>query len=247
MGIKYREDKDLAFLHDCDEGDLANLARTLTHDTDGQPRRSSELLKHPGFALSAEPGRHQKSWQLIAGELQLFGGDSILNTVRRSGILYEEIARDVCGKLGIKHRKRPTPALEEAILLAVLTKSWPMLSPDESQALREALSMQDVPPDQVLRKLQATMANSEKGFLVAMTVVASISTAQLSKMGLSTSVAGFAGARLIATTAAFPLGAIALTALSAIPALSGAAYRVTVPATIHIGYMRRKYAARNQF
>lgn len=41
------------------------------------------------------PERYRRNWQLIAGELQHFGGDSIANTLRRHGKFYRAILLDV--------------------------------------------------------------------------------------------------------------------------------------------------------
>ena len=82
----YLEDDDLAFLPECSEAHLEAFTRILTHGENGKPRLSSTLLRNETFlAMEGHPERYRRNWQLIAGELQHFGGDSIANTLRRHG------------------------------------------------------------------------------------------------------------------------------------------------------------------
>ena len=88
MGIKYRDDEDLAFLQYCNEEDLKILCRYLTHDKNGEERVAGELVKDERFTrLNGHPDQYIRSWQLIAAELQLFGGDSLVNILRGYGSL----------------------------------------------------------------------------------------------------------------------------------------------------------------
>ena len=84
MKINYLDDEDLSFLHRCSEEHLETFTRILTHNENGKPRLSSALLRNENFqAMAGHPERYRRNWQLIAGELQHFGGDSIANTLRR--------------------------------------------------------------------------------------------------------------------------------------------------------------------
>lgn len=47
----------------------------------------NELFK----SMEGHPEQHRRNWQLIAGELQHFGGDSIANKLRGHGKLYRAI------------------------------------------------------------------------------------------------------------------------------------------------------------
>ena len=86
MKINYLDDEDLSFLHRCSEEHLETFTRILTHNENGKPRLSSTLLRNQTFqAMAGHPERYRRNWQLIAGELQHFGGDSIANTLRRHG------------------------------------------------------------------------------------------------------------------------------------------------------------------
>lgn len=107
MHINYLEDDDLAFLPECSEAHLEAFTRILTHGENGKPRLSSTLLRNETFlAMEGHPERYRRNWQLIAGELQHFGGDSIANTLRRHGKFYRAILLDVCKRLKAKVDKQ---------------------------------------------------------------------------------------------------------------------------------------------
>ena len=102
MGIKYREDPHLDFLGLCESEDLKILVEILSKARDGKERWTTSLLSENEFEKCR--GDYKKIWKLIAGELQLYGGDSIANTLRRSGVLYSEILEDICGLLEIDYK-----------------------------------------------------------------------------------------------------------------------------------------------
>ena len=77
MNVNYLNDSDLDFLQHCSEEQLANFARLLTHNEKGKTRLSSVLMRNELFkSMEGHPEQHRRNWQLIAGELQHFGGDS---------------------------------------------------------------------------------------------------------------------------------------------------------------------------
>ncbi len=77
MNVTYLHDEDLDFLQHCSEEQLADFARLLTHNEKGKARLSSVLSHNELFkAMEGHPEQHRRNWQLIAGEFQLYGGDS---------------------------------------------------------------------------------------------------------------------------------------------------------------------------
>lgn len=118
MGIKYRIDDDLAFLQYCKEEDLRVLAGYLTHDKDQSARIASELLEDESFKkFAGKKDQYRHCWQLIAGELQHFGGDTIVNLFRGDGVLYKEILSDVCDNQKVKTEKNSSAyAMENKLL-----------------------------------------------------------------------------------------------------------------------------------
>ncbi len=95
MNVTYLHDEDLDFLQHCSEEQLADFARLLTHNEKGKARLSSVLSHNELFkAMEGHPEQHRRNWQLIAGEFQHYGGDSIANKLRGHGKQYrQQIAR----------------------------------------------------------------------------------------------------------------------------------------------------------
>ncbi|HCT4792216.1 TPA: DUF3944 domain-containing protein, partial [Klebsiella variicola] len=133
MHINYLADDDLAFLPECSEAHLEAFTRILTHGENGKPRLSSTLLRNETFlAMEGHPERYRRNWQLIAGELQHFGGDSIANTLRRHGKFYRAILLDVCKRLKAKVDKQmTTPQIEQQLLEHFLQHSWNKLDAEQ--------------------------------------------------------------------------------------------------------------------
>lgn len=96
--MKYRPDKDLEFLKQIESRKLNYLGSILLYDYVGKSRttafdESFELLHVD------EDKRDVKNWQIFATEIQYFGGNTLVNRVRRNGVCYEEIVDDVADKM----------------------------------------------------------------------------------------------------------------------------------------------------
>ncbi|WP_272715067.1 ubiquinol-cytochrome C chaperone family protein, partial [Escherichia coli] len=73
--------------------------------------------------------QHLPNWQLIGGELQHFGGDSIANNRRGHGKLYRAILLDVSKRLKRKADKEMfTFEIEQQLLEQFLRNSWKNMS-----------------------------------------------------------------------------------------------------------------------
>lgn len=135
MNVTYLNDDDLDFLQHCSEEQLANITRLLTHNEKGKARLSSVLNHNDLFkSMEGHPKQHRRNWQLIAGELQHYGGDSIANKLRGHGKLYRAILLDVSKRLKIKADKEmSTFEIEQSLLehfYATHGKKW---MPDKSR------------------------------------------------------------------------------------------------------------------
>ena len=87
------------------------------------------------FSDGGHPERYRRNWQLIAGELQHFGGDSIANTLRRHGKFYRAILLDVCKRLKAKVDKQlSTPQIEQQLLAHFLQHSWNKLNAEQKRS-----------------------------------------------------------------------------------------------------------------
>lgn len=96
--------------------DLANAILELGTETQWTGGLKNTLLKEKQY-YENEDELYKKNWQAIGAELQLFGGDTLVNTVRGNGVLYKEIVEDVASKLDIDyHKSIEINELEEKIL-----------------------------------------------------------------------------------------------------------------------------------
>lgn len=256
MAILYRPDPNLAFLQRCSENDLQVLVTYLTHDDDGQERFACSLMSHDKFKkMAGEPARCQKCWDLIAAELQLYGGDTIINTFRGHGVLYEEIVFDVCDRLGVNHLKTDNIAdIELRIFSKLGTDLFETMDGAQRQELLRCLGKNNS-GSSLLNIAGIDISRKGIGFLMAHFATAtarkiageatsSLITNQISARSLSLSISQATGKIPL-----WPLGPLLgmILAGSTIQAISGPAYRVTIPSVIQIAYMRRKMLYSDEF
>lgn len=249
MGTKYRGDGDLAFLEYCSEEDIQQLAKLLIYDEKGNKRLTAQMLSDKSFlALNGSPEQWRKSWQLVVGELQHFGGDTIVNFVRRKGVLYREVLKDTCKRIGVKFDKQSvTWEIENKLVKHFAKKLWDKMSEEERGEALKSMNLGDFMSE-----------NFDWGAMSSSLLFGGASAGAWYAWAASAAKAAFApgifsraalaGASTIVAQrgAAVFLGPAVAVALT-VPAVSGAAYRVTVPATIQIAYMREKYINKERF
>ncbi|NOL51822.1 DUF3944 domain-containing protein [Pelistega suis] len=110
--MSYREDNDLEFLSKCSSEELNDLVDCILHS-------SNEELSD-SFEYQHYVPDHCRYWENIAAEIQKFGGNSIVNAVRGTGVTYREILCDVCNQLGVKYSQSVTVSEIEHSLLSSL-------------------------------------------------------------------------------------------------------------------------------
>lgn len=247
MGIEYREDDDLAFLQYCTEEDVRQLAEYLIYDKDGEKRIASEIINNEQFKLRyGQPDKWKNCWKLVAGELQHFGGDSIVNLFRGNGVLYKEILSDVCDKLSVKYSKSSLAYDIENLLIEKLTEmSWEKMSIKEKEKVLDSMNIPDGFKGSPLAFIIASIKAGGVGsfqWSSWLAQSASLAFGHAALSSLSLGAATFVGSRGVAAVAG-PIAAIVIT----VPLISGAAYRVTMPSVIQIAYMRRKYEQEERF
>lgn len=230
MKINYLEDEDLSFLHQCSEEHLATFTHILTHNENGKPRLSSTLLRNEIFqAMESHPERYRRNWQLIAGELQHFGGDSIANTLRRHGKFYREILLDVCKRLKVKADKHTsTLEIEQQLLEHFLEHSWKKMDDQQKADFFTAVECRVKEQKELLPHLLQTHKLAQG--------VSHLLDARLTKILRTHAAVSVIGHGLVRGAGlGGPLGA----AFNGVKAVSGSAYRVTIPAVLHIACLRR--------
>ncbi len=239
---KYREDKDLEILKDADNEMLGILVDYLTHDRDGGKWFTERLSKNEEFL--AAKGDYQQVWQLIAAELQLFGGDTIANMIRGEGVLYREVLTDVCKKAHVKidlGDNVEIDIIEKALIARIFENSWAAMTPDEKREVKEDLKIDLDENDSV--SLTTILEGISKGYFsyqVSMLIASSFANAVLgTNIALLAGFAGAVGASRLIGALAGPIG-IAVTSIFTIPMISGPAYRVTLPAVVQVAAIRQQ-------
>ncbi|EBP4695687.1 DUF3944 domain-containing protein, partial [Salmonella enterica] len=141
MNVTYLHDEDLDFLQHCSEEQLADFARLLTHNEKGKARLSSVLSHNELFkAMEGHPEQHRRNWQLIAGEFQHYGGDSIANKLRGHGKQYRAILLDVAKRLKLKADKSmSTFEIEQQLLEHFLRHTWQKMDTAHKQEFLQAV------------------------------------------------------------------------------------------------------------
>lgn len=237
MANNYRQDKDLEFLRYAEPEMLGVLVNYLTTDKDGSTRYTESLTGDEAF--KAANGDYRKVWQQIAAELQHFGGDSLVNFFRRNGVLYNEILIDVCKKIGVKTDfSAETVDIEQAMLAKLFQDSWEKMSEIERANIRTQLKIDgNLASGAALTAIIAAIrVGGFMSYQVSLIVANAVAKALL---GRGLALAANAGLVRVIGLFAGPVG-MAITALLTVPALTGPAYRVTLPAVVQIAAMRQQ-------
>ncbi|MBJ8889797.1 acidic protein MsyB [Citrobacter sp. FDAARGOS_156] len=230
MNVTYLNDDDLDFLQHCSEEQLANITRLLTHNEKGKARLSSVLNHNDLFkSMEGHPEQHRRNWQLIAGELQYYGGDSIANKLRGHGKLYRAILLDVSKRLKLKADKEmSTFEIEQSLLEHFLRNAWQKMDAEHKQEFLQAVDAKVYELEELLPLLLKDR-HLAKG-------VSHLLSGQLTKILRTHAAVSVIGHGLLRGAGlGGPVGA----ALNGVKAVSGSAYRVTIPAVLHIACLRR--------
>lgn len=244
--MTYRHDPDLEFFGKLESKDLNDLVVHLTHDKDGSVRLTEELTMSEAYK-KYNPDHH-RYWELVAAEIQCFGGNTFATIMRGGkGVVYREVLIDVCDKLKVNYNaKASVDVIESNLLLKVLTDAVGRMTPEELKELATSLGITDIKSltgPALLAAFQAIFrAGGFKSFQLTVIVVNVVLKALIGR-GLSF------GAGAVLTKAASiltgPIGWIISSVWTAFD-IAGAAYRVTIPAVILVAAMRQKYQNEEQ-
>lgn len=232
-------EKLVALLEQADADDLRVLADILTDNGQGRISLSDDTCK----ALVNARGNASALRKLaptIANEIELFGGNSIINLFRGRGVSYDGIVCDVADHFKVNYNKgQDIPSIELQILIKVLEKSFQEMSDEQKQELLRELSDGDVVgfgPAGFAALVAIINAGGFASYRLAL-VVANATARQLTGKGLA--FAANAGLTRAISVVAGPIG-WAITAVWTAFDLASPAYRVTVPAVIQTAYIRQK-------
>lgn len=180
---------------------------------------------------------------MIAAEIQCFGANTFATLLRGGeGILYKEVLTDVCDKLKVNYNNSSSvEKIETHLLMKILEDSIEKLSPSELQDLARNLGLKNfsgITPEALVGIFQAVFrAGGFKSYQLTLIIVNYIMKAIL---GRGLSLAGNAALTKTMSVLAGPIG-WTITGLWTAIDIAGPAYRVTIPAVIHVAVLRQKY------
>ncbi|QEI06335.1 hypothetical protein FXN63_11200 [Pigmentiphaga aceris] len=195
--------------------DLEVLADLITDKGNGRVALDGQvkttILKH----------REQKTLCEIASvleaEIRAFGGNSLINLFRSSGVTYREIAVDVAKKLDGKPKPDDDVLAIEEIIIEQSIRQFVPEGGESPFYSRAAVS-------ELLKQIVAGLAG------------ASSTVAGIAATGGTAAIVGAVGGR--AAALALPPAAIAIAGLTLFQAV-GPAFRITVPAVLQVAIIRR--------
>ena len=244
--MSYRHDNDLEFLKNIESKDLEDLVYCLTHDKDGEKRFTEELTSSDEYKLNYP--EHNKYWELIAAEVQCFGGNSFANIFRGGrGVEYKEVLIDVCDKMKVNYNKYTSvDKIESNLLMKILTDALENMTSDELKELAESTGVKNtsgVTAETMVGIFQTVFRmGGFKSYQLTLIIVNATLKALIGR-GLS-----FAGNAALTRTMAILTGPIGwvITGLWTAIDIAGPAYRVTIPAVIQIAALRQKHLYEKQ-
>lgn len=233
----YQEDAGLAFLEEVPSKDLDVLVGILTTDKDGEPRLTEELTQSSEYQAHAPD--HHRYWESIAAEIQCFGANTFATMARGGeGVLYKELLCEVCDKMKVNYNKKAKiSAIERNLLMKVLTDAMEEMTQQELKELCISLDLKTTSFTSEAISAVIIIAIRQSGFAAYQmaVIVANAVARQVAGRGLAFA-ANAALTRAMGIIAG-PIGLI-LTALWTMVDIAGPAYRVTIPATIVVAYLR---------
>ncbi|NWK80315.1 hypothetical protein [Aquitalea sp. LB_tupeE] len=93
---------------------------------------SSSLKKNIEFKL--EPSRPSRFYMALADDFLEFGGNSVVNALRKSGPTYQQVVMDVCSRLGVPVNGNGIVDNESLLLELYLDREWKSLSESERES-----------------------------------------------------------------------------------------------------------------
>lgn len=224
-------DKDLEFLSECSNDKLLVLTDYLVFDKDGKKRLTESLSNTKEFTRNY-PDNLKEILPQVIDEFQHFGGNSLMNLIRKHGVNYRTILEDVCDRYKVNYNKsNSTEQLETYLLQKVLITAVDKMSDEDLSHINAKYDKEQ------LRQAILDGNAMAPAFLGMATLLIS----QLSKAAavkIAAVLAGGALARIVAF--ANPILAVFAAAWQVNDFL-GPAYRVTVPFVLTIAYYRKTY------
>ncbi|QIE23001.1 ubiquinol-cytochrome C chaperone family protein [Caballeronia sp. SBC2] len=239
-----REDNDLiSLLVDASAEDLSVLVDYITNSGKGRISLDNEIMSKL-IAAQARKLFTEAERLFIAHEIQLFGGNTLVNLMRRGqGVVYREILCDVADHLKVSyHKSDAVVAIENGVLVSMASRAWEKMSDAEKQELLDSLGVKSVGLGQAaLMAIIAAIRSTGFAAYRFAAIAAQAIARQILGRGLAFGATGglMRGISLLLG----PIG-LTITGVWTITDMASPAYRVTVPCVIQLAYMRQKQLAR---
>lgn len=232
-------DRDLIFLKEANNDDLVILVDYLTKDKNGGYRISEELSGTELYKKNY-PHNLRVMTDAIERELRLFGGNTIANIFRGEGPSYKEILCNVAKKCKVNFSESSsTERIEMLLLQKVFDDALEKMSEEDLKNVMNNLDIKKTVYGKAAMVMAIQYAVRSSGFLAykMSVIVANMVARTLFGRGLSLAVN--AGLTRSISVFAGPIG-WAITGVWLIFDIASPAFRVTLPAVIHIAYMRQR-------
>jgi len=181
---------------------------------------------------------HKQYWELIAAELQYFGGNSFSNVVRKKGVLYKDIVIDICQRENINYDKNADVAhLEKLLVFEVLKKSIHQMDENDIKEFKTKWDIFAIEEIEFLNALRKKIFTEKEFFKTITTDISNSLGKNLLKQGIKV-VLPLIAKKFVQKSVG---GVIAGAVLSA-KDLSDPAFRITRPSVFYIASLRAKYA-----
>lgn len=232
METQFSNDKDLMFLKDCSNEHLKLLVDLLIYDEKNKLRWTEELSQKKSFRENY-PDSIKNMLPDIIDELQRFGGNTIRNYFRGHGVSYREILMKVCKSQKVNFNKAiSAELLEQYLLQKILLTSVDKMTEED---VRHLSGNKKMTKDILMRNIGRLHFGDP--LIIKMITSAIIQIAKKRGLEILGGVAArFAGSRAFAILTG-PIG-WGISAIWTGYDLAGPAYRVMIPTTIYIAYLR---------
>lgn len=241
--MAYKLDKELEFLQYMDDKSLDSLVETLIRDRDGN-LRLTECITSNDLYKKFSP-QHSNYWELIAGELQTFGGNSFVNVFRGGGVQYKGILCEVCDKMKVKYNKDSNViTIEQNLFMKILEDSIKDMSEEELKSIIEELNLKTKTYTSQAVMAAMQIAIKQSGFFVYKMAAIVVSAVLKALLGRGLSFVAMGTMMRSISIFAGPIG-WAITGAWTAADLAGPAFRVTIPAVIQVAFLRQQYINKN--
>lgn len=227
-------DQSLSFLEQCSNEQIRLLCDVLLFDNDGQ-LRFTEMLSVSAWFKSDYPNNLLKHLPEIIHEYKSFAGNTIANMFRsmfdKEDIPYLSILEDVCTHLKVNFAKGSSPELMEYYMLQkILIMSVDKMTDEDVHHFNDKFSKEE---------LKKVLGTAKMGSPIFLKLTGSLVLSILKKRAgeqVAAQFAKFIGGKYF-TALIGPLGWV-VTSIWTLFDIAGPAYRVVIPATISIAYLR---------